>query len=371
MDDNIKGLVLDASKVRWHPDRIEAWRAGERIAPVSIDMALTQACNYRCEYCYAQLQRNPPQTITRDIIFGFLDDCAEIGVRGISLIGDGESTCVSFYADAITRGHDNGISMALGTHGATLTRAQLEQILPRLTYLRFNISAAEPKRYGEIMGTDPGNLLRVTENISQAVAIKRRDGLPVTIGLQMVFQPKYVDQLMPLARLGRRLGVDYLVIKHTSDDREGTLGVDYRGYPETFAQLREAETCSTGSYAVRVKWNKIRRGTKRSYSACSAPPFVLQISGTGLVAPCAIMFGRKYRSFHIGNIVDTPFRRIWEGERYWEVMGKLAGPEFDARRMCAPLCLADLTNTVLSRLKDSADPVGPPPGPRPQHINFI
>ena len=37
-------LILDSHKVSYHYDRIEAWENGEKIAPVSVDMALTRAC---------------------------------------------------------------------------------------------------------------------------------------------------------------------------------------------------------------------------------------------------------------------------------------------------------------------------------------
>ena len=51
-------LILDGSKIAWHTDRVEAWKRGERIAPITIDMALTRACNYSCGFCYAMFQEN-------------------------------------------------------------------------------------------------------------------------------------------------------------------------------------------------------------------------------------------------------------------------------------------------------------------------
>lgn len=67
----MKELVLDSHKLNWHKERIEAWLRGERIAPITIDCALTRRCTYRCVYCYGQLQVNdkkvflvnPPGTI--------------------------------------------------------------------------------------------------------------------------------------------------------------------------------------------------------------------------------------------------------------------------------------------------------------------
>src|SRR5215813_13327726 len=87
-----KRLILDGTKIAWHQERIDAWERGERIAPITIDMSLTRACNYGCHYCYAMMQENDRQNITKDVIFRFLDDCAELGVKAISLVSDGEST---------------------------------------------------------------------------------------------------------------------------------------------------------------------------------------------------------------------------------------------------------------------------------------
>ena len=87
-----KALILDGTKIAWHADRLAQWERGERFAPVTVDIALTRACNYGCHFCYAMLQENAHHLITKDIIFAFLDDCAEVGVRAVSLVGDGESS---------------------------------------------------------------------------------------------------------------------------------------------------------------------------------------------------------------------------------------------------------------------------------------
>ena len=49
-------LILDSHKLSYHYDRVEAWENGERIAPVSVDMALTRACGAMCSFCYAMIQ---------------------------------------------------------------------------------------------------------------------------------------------------------------------------------------------------------------------------------------------------------------------------------------------------------------------------
>lgn len=350
-------LILDGHKL-WlldHRDRLEAWMRGERIAPITIDMALTRSCTAKCVYCYSMLQNNDIKKITMDVIKRFFDDVADIGVKAVSFVSDGESTCSPHIYDAILYGRKNGLDIALGTIGHLLNDERLEEILPALTYLRFNISAAMPKRYAEIHGCEEMWFEKVCNTIKKAVDIKKKNNLAVTIGLQMVFLPDFVDQVLPLAELGKNLGVDYLVIKHCSDDESGSLGVDYDRYnnQQIINILKQAENFSTEKYLVKAKWSKILSEGKRCYARCYGAPFFLQVSGSGLVAPCGMLFNMKYKDkFHIGNIADSSFKKIWQSDRYWEVMNYISSPGFDARSMCGCLCIQHKINEFLWDLKE-------------------
>jgi MoaA/NifB/PqqE/SkfB family radical SAM enzyme len=364
-------LILDGTKIAWHEDRVAAWERGERIAPITIDMALTRSCNFACHYCYAMLQENDRKAINQLVMFDFIDDCTEIGVKGISLVSDGESTISPAFVDTVKYGSKCGISMACGTNGFVLTRRKLEEVLPHMTYLRINISAGERDRYAQIMGVKESWFDRVCDNIRDMVEIKRKNGLDVTIGLQMVLMPEYEDQILPLAQLGKELRPDYLVIKHCSDDEEGTLGVKYDSYARLYDKLRQAETMSDDEYRVVVKWSKIQAGDKRSYQRCYGAPFMLQISGSGLVAPCGMLFNERYKKFHIGNICEQRFRDIWASDEYWEVMNYLASPDFNAQTMCGTLCLQHKVNEVLDAHTKGQIQLQKPLGAIPRHINFI
>lgn len=367
----MKNLILDGHKLAWHKDRVDAWLKGERIAPITIDCALTRRCTYKCVYCYGQLQANDEKKMTKDVIFRFLDDAAEIGVKGISFVSDGESTCSPYLYEAILRGKSNGLDMALGTAGYLLKDERLEEILPALTYLRFNISAADPKRYSQIHGCKEKFFEKVVTTIKESVKIKRENNLDVTLGLQMVLMPSFADQIIPLAKLGKELGVDYFVIKHCSDDENGSLGVDYSGYKGLASLLEETEKFSTTDYLVKAKWSKIMSGGERCYSQCYGPPFIMQFSGSGLVAPCGMLFNEKYKKYHIGNIAEKSFKEIWQSDRYWEVVNLIASEKFDAKTMCGSLCLQHKVNEYLWGLKTGGLELSKPNGNIPMHVNFI
>jgi len=315
LSDVAEKLILDNTKIQWHLDRVRAWERGERIAPILVDMAMTTGCNLKCYYCFAYTQYNKPMKISQVIMRNFLDDCVEIGVKAVSLISDGESTVHPWWVEAIEHGTRGGLDMAIGTHGGNFTPEDIDRILPLLTYIRINLSATTPESYKRIHGVSGDMFGRVIENVKYAVKRKSEFSHKCTIGLQGVFDSRDADQIVSLAKLGVELGVDYVVLKHMSDSEDKQLGVNYSKYESLYPAFREGEALGNSKTAVVAKWNKITVGNKRSYQRCYGPPFFLQISGTGLLAPCGHLFREKFKDdFHIGNICETRFKDIWKSE---------------------------------------------------------
>jgi MoaA/NifB/PqqE/SkfB family radical SAM enzyme len=366
---NPNDLVLDGTKVGWYADRIAAWERGEKIAPVTMDVAWTRKCNYACNFCYAQMQASQGKEITREIAFEFLSDAAEIGVKGVSLISDGESSIAPFYADSIEHGSRVGLQIGIGTNGKVLKKPTLERILPHLSYLRFNFSGGTRDGYARIMGVKPEWYDIVVQNVRDAMAIKRRDRLGVTINMQMVLDPKNSDELLPFAALAAAIRPDYAIIKHCADDVDGTLGTDYTKYEALNSTFDKIEAMGDSEFRVVIKRERMKDEGKRDYSRCYGPPFITQMSGNGLIAPCGFLFNEKYKAFHIGNICDTRFRDIFQSERYWEVMRYLASEEFDPRKRCGPNCLQTQTNSFLYHYKNGT--VKLPTGKQPPHMGFL
>ena len=145
-------LILDSHKLSYHFDRVKAWENGERIAPVSVDMALTRACGAMCSFCYAMVQEPQERANikTKDAL-NLLDDFAEIGVRGVSLISDGESTLSKAYVPFIQHAAKVGIDVGNATNGWEWEPDKIDQILPFLTWVRFTVAAGTPKGYAKIM----------------------------------------------------------------------------------------------------------------------------------------------------------------------------------------------------------------------------
>ena len=368
-------LILDSHKLTYHMDRVNAWEAGERIAPVSVDMALTRACSAMCSFCYAMMQESQVRSsIKTKKALELVDDFAKIGIRSVSLVSDGESTLSPAYEPFIQHAAESGIDVGNGTNAWEWGPEKIEQVLPYLTWVRFTVAAGRPESYAQLMYKGPEHTEvfdRAMKHIQYAVDLKRRKKLKVTLGIQMVLMPELKDEILPFAQLGLDLGVDYAVIKHCSDDEQGSLNIDYSKYEGMHDLLREAETLSNEKTKVIVKWDKIRDGDKPSYKRYYGSQFLLQISGSGLVAPAGMFFNARYSKLHIGNYAEENFYDIWKSERYWRAMNYLASPAFDAQTMMGTLPIAHYVNVALVRHISGIERLTSGADPKPLHHNFL
>ena len=372
---NEGSLILDSHKLSYHFDRVNAWENGERIAPVSVDMALTRACGAMCSFCYAMVQEPQERaSIKTKEALNLLDDFAEIGIKGVSLISDGESTLSKAYVPFIQHAAKIGIDVGNATNGWEWEPDKIDQVLPFLTWVRFTVAAGKPDSYAKIMFKNSEHTPvydRAMKHIKYAVDLKKKLNLKVTLGIQMVLLPEFKDEIIPFAKLATDLGVDYGVIKHCSDDEFGTLGVDYSKYEEMYDLLSKAELLSNDKTKIIVKWSKIKDKGLPSYNRFYGPQFLLQISGSGLVAPSGMFFNARYSKLHIGNFVDERFINIFKSNRYWKIMDYLASPNFDAQTMMGTLPIQHYVSEALDNHLKGINRIQPNKDKSPLHVNFL
>ena len=135
--------------------------------------------------------------------------------------------------------------------------------------------------------------------------------------------------------------------------------------------LKQAEAMSTESTKIIVKWEKIKDNGIPSYSRFYGPQFLLQISGSGLVAPSGMFFNARYSKLHMGNFVDERFIDIFNSDRYHEIMQYIASPNFDAKTMMGTLPIQHYASVALDNHKRNIKRLTRAEGPEPLHVNFL
>jgi MoaA/NifB/PqqE/SkfB family radical SAM enzyme len=368
-------LILDSHKLAYHFDRVEAWENGEKITPISVDMALTRACGAMCSFCYAMVQEpNERASIKIKDALNLLDDFSDLGVKAVSLVSDGESTISKTYVPFIKHAAEVGIDIGNATNGWEFEKEKIDEVLPYMKWIRFTVGAGTPEGYARVMYKSAEHtevFVRAVHNIRYAVELKRKLNLKVTLGIQMVLTPELEKEIIPFAKLALDLEVDYAVIKHCSDDEFGTLGIDYSKYESMYPLIKQAENLSNERTKIIAKWNKIKDKGISSYNRLYGPQFLLQLSGTGLVAPSGQFFNARYSKMHIGNFTEERFKDIFQSKRYQRIMDYIASPSFDAQTMMGTLPITHYLNQALDNHLKGIEKIRPNLGPKPLHVNFL
>jgi len=357
-------FMMDSHKMMWHLDRVNEWNKTGRTTPIHIDVGISKGCNIRCEYCYGATQGNLFQrqkdiTFPKEALLRYFRTAGEAGVRSMAIIGEAEPTLNPYLYEAIKEGKKAGVDISLATNGILFDDGKDgEEALENLTWIRFNISAYNDAGYRRVHASKEFETFK--KKVKFCVETKKRKNLEVTVGLQMVLTPTNVDQVIGLAKLGKELGVDYLVVKQCSDTRDNDIGVfENLSVYKTFDDvLKAAESESTDDYKVIIKWNKITNEGIRTYDKCLGVPFLLYSSGDGKLFPCGMFFDHRSDEFLMGNLLEQSFAEILQSDRYWDVVKRVS--ELDVHKVCYANCRTNSINEFVWNLKQV-----------PNHVNFV
>ena len=334
------------------------FRDGVRIPPIYIDLGVTSVCNSNCIYCYAIHQRKLGEVLPTDVLLKVMRDAPRLGVKSLSITGDGEPTLNSSLYCALLTGKEAGLDLSVCTNGVLLDPEKLDILLATNVWLRFNLSAGTREGYLRVHRKD--NWEQVKKNIQDAVRIKKERGYKCTIGLQMVLVPQCYDQIIPESEFAVDTGVDYLVIKQYSDtgcSEMVQVERDWYKNGELNATLKKAEGMSNQVTQVIPKWGLMQWHNDKPYNHCYDIPLLIEISGSGKVYPC----GYHFRSplFEMGDLLKQDLEEIITSEKYWEVI-RYCREDMVVGKECVGCCRHDRTNEFLNNYLHP-----------PEHLSFI
>ena len=343
-----KRFLFDGCKVFWYEDKLQDFMNGKRLMPATIDMGIHKGCNMRCTFCYGTYQKPSKDYIPTEKLLEIADDAKYLGIKSIAIIGDGEPTCNSGLYPFVERLKENGVEAAVATNGLLLNEEKTEILTKNCTWLRFNISAVG-ERYSKIhRGVPKGSYEKIKGIISHAVKHKGN----CTIGLQMVLVPECFDQVVPLAKLGVELGVDYVQVKQFSDAGSGMpMHFDMSKYDEITENLKEAESLANDTTDIIIKWHaleeskNITANKKWSFDRCVDLPFLFQISGNGKCYPCGYMFNKP--DYCYGDLMEQSLFQILNSEHYWNVIQKIA--DIPVEKLCQGQCRHSCSNEFMHK----------------------
>jgi len=340
----------------YHLEVLNKWERGEDFYPVYVELGPTTVCNHRCVHCYIRYLGFKTVFLDRGVMLKLVRDLGRLGVKALCFAGTGEPFLHKATPEAIHEAKKSGLDVAVATNGVLFSRDIAEKTLPDLTWIRFSVLGGGSATYKKYQGAHEGDWERLLKNLAEAVRIKKKRRLGVTIGVVFfVFKGNGVD-IVPLARLLKKIGVDYLVIKPVGDYRKNKFLADKDLHLAFGRGLKIAEKLSTKGYLVQVRWDMFQKWGEKPYGKCLSLPFMTVIDADGGIYACGGYWQDK--RYLYGNLYKHSFKQIWDSPKR-KRLSKYMESRVDFKE-CYNCCRNHSINRFLWSLTQ-----------KPAHVNFI
>ncbi len=279
--------------LQWRKQLARARAAGEPdpappdLAPVSINLDLTTACNYRCDHCIDWEILNTKHRHDEESLRTSLITLTERGLRSVILIGGGEPTIHPGFDDTVRFLKDLELQVAIVSNGSRGDKLlEVADVLEQRDWVRLSLDAGSDELF-RAMHKPVRRSLGLDEICSWAPRIKERNP-SVQLGYSFIIVwdgasrdevglRENVHEVVMATERARRFGFDYIALKPVLERAAGGAEVmapeaARQDQAKVVARIRRevdrARELATDSFAVRVSTNLrvLEEGSWRDYT---------------------------------------------------------------------------------------------------------
>ncbi|MBW1783675.1 MAG: radical SAM protein [Deltaproteobacteria bacterium] len=358
MIDNYKDL--DSHKLDFHLEEVLAWKRGETVFPIHLDVGPSGGCVYQCVHCYLKWYGHKPRFLSEEVMDNIIEDGVAHNLKSIFLAGSGEPLLNPYTPQFIVKAKEAGIDMAMATNGLLMKESVSEKVIPYLNWIRFNVLAYSKDTFSELHGTPPESRDKVFRNIRAFVRGRNRTGAHVGTGIGTCILPQATGELEDLIRFAKDAGVDYISLRPVSLNERNEFRVSnsalYHELSDRFADW-EARYSDNG-FRVLIRRNLFLDScqAEKEYGQCYGIHFISQIDADGGIYACGCFVGdARYR---FGNLNDQSYKEIMASPKRADVLNyvmPIPDPEY-----CDTSCRCHNINKYLWRHRHP-----------PRDVNFI
>lgn len=293
-----------------HLDRLAAWQAGEKPAPVTIEWDLTNRCDRACDGChFAHTHSRGPLARRRLVDTGdvadtamvlrALGEAAQAGVRGIVWTGGGEPTLHPDIARFVRRACDEGLAQGLYTHGGRIG-AELGALLrATLAWVVVSLDRADAVSYQAYKGGGFD---------AACAGVRALAGGAAEVGVSFLLDATCYRDAWRMLALARELGATYTTFRPLilADPRAPAVAAPQPWIADALPVLadlaREPDVvCDLARFRQYAAW-------ERSYPVCHGVKLTTTITPDGRVWLCPNRRGMT----ELGNLHRESFAAIWQ-----------------------------------------------------------
>jgi len=281
-----------ADYLRWRRDLARARAEGRpdpeppARAPISINLDLTTACNYRCDHCIDWDILNTKHRHDEETLRSSIITMVERGLRSVILIGGGEPTIYPGFADFVRFLKDLELQLAVvsnGSRGDVLLEVA-DALRPR-DWVRLSLDAGSNELF-RAMHRPVKRSLSLDEICDWVPRIKARNprfevGYSFIIvwegaSREQALLRENIHEIVMATERARRSGFDYIALKpvleRAPDGAEvmdpGAARAQEAAIARIRAEVEKARALADARFAVRVSTNLqvLEEGRWREYT---------------------------------------------------------------------------------------------------------
>jgi MoaA/NifB/PqqE/SkfB family radical SAM enzyme len=345
-----------SSKILQHIDRISEWKENKISRPITYELDMTNVCNAKCPFCFGFFEQSK-HLVSMNLKEAkkILKQIKSFGGRAVTFTGGGEPLCNKDTTNAIVYAKKIGLDVGFITNGILLNQDIIKDIVNNCTWIRISLDAASREKYKITHGMNSTTFDTVLENIKILVKTKKKYKSSITIGVGLLTYDKTIDDIIPFAKLGLSLGVDYAqyrpLLKKFKEKE-----INNKNQSVVLNNMKTAEKYGTKNFLVVSSIHKYvlmeMGNTKRQYDICHGHNFATVVAADQKMYLCCHMRGME--KYCIGNLKKNTLKEIWYSEHRKKVFLNINFND------CPLLCRCDSFNTVLFNMQKKVD-----------HVNFL
>lgn len=350
--------------------------AAPDIAPVSINLDLTTACNYRCTHCIDWDILNTKHRLVEADLRASIERMAARGLRSVILIGGGEPTLYPGFADFVGFLKGLGLSVAVVSNGSRGDRLlEAARHLDEKDWIRLSLDSGSNELFVAMHKPTSSkvNLDSICEWMPKIKAVNPEPklGFSYIIVWQGASRETHglhenIHEMVLAAGRAKEYGFDYISFKPVLERQEDGAEVmdPSKTATETAAVVQriqanidEAKELEDGRFQVYVSTNLrlLEEGSWRDFT--QQPKTCHMQALRQVLTPLGLYNCPAHRGVEKAKIAEKD--GYADAERSAETGRGLAGilREFDASKECAEVtCLYNQVNWWIERMVEDERP---------------
>lgn len=312
--------------------------------PEQLYLETTNRCNSKCNICVRTFhETEPPKDLSLEEFHTIVDQFPSL--KRVVLHGIGEPLLNEDLPLMIRSLKEKGVYVLFNSNATLLTKILAKKLMESgLDELRVSLDASTPETYLRMRGIPLFE--QAIKNVKELISLKKELGRPnPSVPFWFVGSRENILELPGLIELASHIGVDEVYLQrltYRDSDVEESVAREEQAIYGTFDEdvlqvirgchdlARELDIQFTSSGAT-TPLLSVAGGEKGSspWVQCRRPWDLTYVTANGNVLPCCIapFATAEYGDLVLGNILQTPFKDLWNHPGYTKLRERLKSPD--------------------------------------------